>query len=134
MANKLEGISVSLPLTYDNVDGPYELNKTLKDVVKQNLKNLVLTSPGERVMLPDFGAGIRRLLFEPNTGQVFSTAKDRITAQVTRYMPFVQLEDLVILTSDQDASLSPNAARLILKYNIGAINESDTLIITQNQN
>ena len=49
-------------------------------------------------------------------------------------MPFVQLEDLVILTSDQDASLSPNAARLILKYNIGAINESDTLIITQNQN
>ena len=39
MANKLEGISVSLPLTYDNVDGPYELNKNLKDVVKQNLKN-----------------------------------------------------------------------------------------------
>ena len=40
MANKLQGISVSLPLRYDNIDGPYELNKNLKDVVKQNLKNL----------------------------------------------------------------------------------------------
>ena len=85
-------------------------------------------------MLPDFGAGVRRLLFEPATGQTFSLAKDRITAQVTKYMPFIQLEDLVILTSDQDASLSPNAARLILKYNIGVINEGDTLIITQSQN
>ena len=36
MANKLEGISVSLPLTYDNVDGPYELNKTLKDDLNSN--------------------------------------------------------------------------------------------------
>ena len=134
MANKLEGISVSLPLTYDSVDGPYELNKNLRDVVKQNLKNLVLTSPGERVMLPDFGVGARRFLFEPNTGLVFSDLKSRITSQVTKYLPFIQLEDLIVLTSEQDASLSPNSARLILKYNIGVVNEQDTLIITQNQN
>ena len=134
MANKLEGISVSLPLTYDSVDGPYELNKNLRDVVKQNLKNLVLTSPGERVMLPDFGVGARRFLFEPNTGLVFSDLKSKITSQVTKYLPFIQLEDLIVLTSEQDASLSPNSARLILKYNIGVVNEQDTLIITQNQN
>ena len=134
MANKLEGISVSLPLTYDSVDGPYELNKNLRDVVKQNLKNLVLTSPGERVMLPDFGVGARRFLFEPNTGLVFSDLKSRITSQLTKYLPFIQLEDLIVLTSEQDASLSPNSARLILKYNIGVVNEQDTLIITQNQN
>ena len=134
MANKLEGISVSLPLTYDSVDGPYELNKNLRDVVKQNLKNLVLTSPGERVMLPDFGVGARRFLFEPNTGLVFSDLKSKITSQVTKYLPFIQLEDLIVLTSEQDASLSPNSARLILKYNIGVVNEQDTLMITQNQN
>ena len=98
MANKLQGLSVSLPLTYDNEDGPYRLNKTLKQVVKQNFKNLILTSPGERVMLPTFGAGVRRLSF---------------------------------ITSDQDSSLSPNSVRLVIKYNIGPINDSDTLIITQ---
>ena len=133
MANKLEGISVSLPLVYDSVDGPYELNKTLKDVVKQNLKNLVLTSPGERIMLPEFGAGIRRLLFEPITPTISSQAKEKISTQISKFMPFVEIEQILILTSDEDASLSPNAVRIILKYNIGPINDSDTLIITQNQ-
>jgi phage baseplate assembly protein W len=133
MANKLEGISVSLPLVYDSVDGPYELNKTLKDVVKQNLKNLVLTSPGERIMLPEFGAGIRRLLFEPVTPATSSQAKEKISTQISKFMPFVEIEQILILTSDEDASLSPNAVRIILKYNIGPINDSDTLIITQNQ-
>jgi len=134
MANKLQGISVSLPLRYDNIDGPYELNKNLKDVVKQNLKNLVLTSPGERIMLPDFGAGVRRLLFEPGTAQTYNLAKERISSQITRYMPFVEIQDLFFLTPEEDDSLSPNAVRLVLKYNIGPINDSDTLIITQNQN
>ena len=134
MANKLEGISVSLPLIYDRTDGPFRLNKTLKDVVKQNLKNLVLTSPGERVMIPDFGAGVRRLLFEPATPSTFSQLKQRISAQLTKFMPFVEVEELLLLTPDEDESLSPNSIRLVIRYNVGSINDSDTLIITQNQN
>ena len=44
-----EGISVALPLVYSDLDGPYRLNKNLKEVVVQNFKNLVLTSPGESI-------------------------------------------------------------------------------------
>ncbi len=134
MANKLEGISVSLPLAYDNTDGPFKLNKTLKDVVKQNLKNLVLTSPGERVMIPDFGAGVRRLLFEPATPSTYQAVKERVSTQISKFMPFVEIEELVILTPEEDESLSSNSVRLVIRYNIGPINDSDTLIITQNQN
>ena len=132
MANKLQGLSVSLPLTYDNEDGPYRLNKTLKQVVKQNFKNLILTSPGERVMLPTFGAGVRRLLFEPLTSETFSNVSQRISSQVTKFMSFLKIENISFITPDQDSSLSPNSVRLIIKYNIGPINDSDTLIITQN--
>ena len=85
-------------------------------------------------MLPDFGAGVRRLLFEPGTAQTYNLAKERISSQITRYMPFVEIQDLFFLTPGEDDSLSPNAVRLVLKYNIGPINDSDTLIITQNQN
>ena len=134
MANKLEDISVSLPLTYDNTDGPFRLNKTLKDVVKQNLKNLVLTSPGERVMIPDFGAGARRLLFEPATPSTYQALKERVSTQISKFMPFVEIEELVILTPEEDESLSSNSVRLVIRYNIGPINDSDTLIITENQN
>ena len=132
MANKLQGLSVSLPLTYDNEDGPYRLNKTLKQVVKQNFKNLILTSPGERVMLPTFGAGVRRLLFEPLTSETFSKVSQRISSQVTKFMSYLKIENISFVTPDQDSSLSPNSVRLIIKYNIGPINDSDTLIITQN--
>ncbi|OUX54159.1 MAG: hypothetical protein CBE47_01500 [Pelagibacteraceae bacterium TMED287] len=131
MANKLQGLSVSLPLTYDNEDGPYRLNKTLKQVVKQNFKNLILTSPGERVMLPTFGAGVRRLLFEPLTSETFSKVSQRISSQVTKFMSYLKIENISFVTPDQDSSLSPNSVRLIIKYNIGPINDSDTLIITQ---
>ena len=132
MANKLQGLSVSLPLEYDNEDGPYRLNKTLKQVVKQNFKNLILTSPGERVMLPTFGAGIRRLLFEPINSQTFGEVSKRIYSQVGKFMEYLIIEDISFTTSDQDSSLSLNSVRLIIKYNIGPINDSDTLIITQN--
>ena len=131
MANKLQGLSVSLPLTYDNEDGPYRLNKTLKQVVRQNFKNLILTSPGERVMLPTFGAGVRRLLFEPSTSETFSKVSQRISSQVIKFMSYLNIENISFITSDQDSSLSPNSVRLVIKYNIGPINDSDTLIITQ---
>ena len=36
-----KGYSVALPLTYNKQDGPFLLNKTMQQVVKQNLKNLV---------------------------------------------------------------------------------------------
>jgi phage baseplate assembly protein W len=131
MANKMYGISVALPLQYDSIDGPYRLNKTLKDVVKQNLKTLILTSPGERIMIPDFGAGLRDLFFEPYTPNTFSTAKSRITSQISRYMPFVNVTNFTVITSEDDPDLTANGVRMILQYNIGSIDDSDTLIITQ---
>ena len=49
----MSSLSVALPLRYSTTDG-YEMNKSIKDVLKQNLKMLVLTNPGERVMDRDW--------------------------------------------------------------------------------
>ena len=67
----MAGISIKLPLSLDPDDG-YKLNKTLKEVARQNLKMLVLTAPGERIMIPEFGVGIRNYLFENMSSDVFS--------------------------------------------------------------
>ena len=61
------GLSVKIPLTPDAVDGFYKLNKTLGEVAKQNVKMVVLTCPGERIMDPEFGVGVRNYLFSSNT-------------------------------------------------------------------
>ena len=127
--SKLEGISVALPLDYDATDGPYRLNKDIGDVVKQNLKNLLLTSPGERIMLPNFGAGLRKVLFEPMIPRTFDKMRSSIYDQVSRYLPFINIEDVIIATNDEDSSLGLNQVRIILRYNIGSTRESDTLDI-----
>ena len=50
-----QGLDVALPLYIDSIDGAYGLRKNLEEVVTQNLKMIILTSPGERVMVPKFG-------------------------------------------------------------------------------
>ena len=59
------GIGPELPLNRDIKFGNFGLITNFKDQVKQNFKNLLLTSPGERIMNGDFGVGLRNYLFEP---------------------------------------------------------------------
>ena len=59
----MASIGVALPITKDSSDG-FTMLKSFRKTIKQNFKMLILTSPGERVMEPEFGVGIRRFLFE----------------------------------------------------------------------
>jgi hypothetical protein len=88
-----EGLSPVAPLTVDSKDG-IKLNKTYRDLVVQNLKMLLLTSPGERIMIPDFGCGIRRFLFETDHSSTYSTISGIIYNQVGRWLPYIELTDI----------------------------------------
>lgn len=98
MAN---GFSAVIPLQKDNTDGFYSLTKTLADNVKQNFKNLILTSPGERVMISDFGVGIRNYLFENNTTILQNEISVKISEQVSTYMPFLRIENLEFIDQNE---------------------------------
>ena len=86
----MNGLSVKLPLTYNNIQG-YAMNTNYLDLAKQNLKMVVLTEPGERVMIPTFGVGLKRRLFESrkNIESVKNEIKDKIlqNKQVLSIMP-----------------------------------------------
>ena len=60
----MQGIGPALPLTRDSSFGVFALITDYEAEIRQNFKNLVLTSPGERMMNTDFGVGIRNILFE----------------------------------------------------------------------
>jgi phage baseplate assembly protein W len=91
-----EGLAVALPLYIDSVDGAYGLHKGLIDMAEQNLKMIILTSPGERVMEPNFGVGIRSYLFAQNTPGTIATIKSRITNQVATYLPYIVIRNLQV--------------------------------------
>jgi phage baseplate assembly protein W len=116
--SKLQGISPQVPLVYSQTDGPYELNKTLKQAIRQNLKMLILTSPGERIMIPDFGVGLYNFLFEQVNTNTFASVAQRIKEQVLFYMPSVNLVEVNFFTSDDDTSLQFNEVRVSIRYSI----------------
>jgi phage baseplate assembly protein W len=127
----IDGISVALPLVYDDEDGPYRLNKTVLEAVSQNFKNLLLTSPGERIMIPDFGVGVRNFLFEPLEGQTYSNLRNAIDTQVNRYMPFLTINDVSFIDSSNNPSVGFNEVRIIVSYTIDPLNESSTVEISE---
>ena len=94
------GISAKLPIQRDSVDG-YSLTKTYKENIAQNMKNLLLTVPGERMMDPNFGVGLKEYLFEPNVGVVHPEIKHNIKDQVRIYLPFVEIKSINFLTGTE---------------------------------
>tara|TARA_R110000824_G_scaffold99030_4_gene235962 strand:- start:5630 stop:6025 length:396 start_codon:yes stop_codon:yes gene_type:complete len=126
------GISVKLPLTLDVNDGAYSMNKTVVESVKQNLKNLLLTAPGERIMDPEFGAGLRNLFFEMNDGLTADVVRSKIYEQVSVYLPFITILEINIISAENAgvlSDISPNTMSVKIVYHIQQISASDTLDI-----
>jgi len=125
----MSSISPKLPLQRDFIDG-YASNKTLKDSIQQNFKCLMLTSPGERMMDPAFGVGLRRFLFEQSGTDLSSKIIERIHKQTKKYLPFIKILNVKTRTAgDSEAQSSSSAATLGIQitYSIIPLQIQDTL-------
>jgi len=115
----MSGLSPKLPVTKDPVDG-FTLTHTFKEMIHQNFKNLILTSPGERVMDPNFGVGIRSFLFQPMSTFVFSDIEERIMTQVSLYIPFVEVRNIFFSNPDESEEFA-NVLDIRIEYLITPI-------------
>lgn len=116
-----KGIGLKLPLAYNMQDGPWETTKSFVDTVKQNFKYLLLTAPGERIMDPSFGVGIKDFLFEKLDDNVLSKLSARIYSQVGSYMPFITIRDANANFDDNTQTLYLQIDYFINKLQIGDI-------------
>ena len=74
-----------------------------REDIEQAIRIILQTDPGERVMRPDFGAGLRRLLFEPiNTGTL-ALAEMQVRQALVTWEPRIDVRNVRVL-SDQAAS------------------------------
>ena len=120
------GISVLYPLVYSKQDGPFQLNKTIEETVKQNFKNLILTVNGERIMDPAFGVGISSYLFENYNVGTVQELKENTYEQVRKYMPFIQIQDFTVAESKTNI----NQFYIYIRYFISSLNVLDELNFT----
>lgn len=117
------GVSVLLPLVYHKQDGPFQLNKTIEETVKQNFRNLILTVKGERIMDPNFGVGLYSYLFQNyNLGTIHDLREEAIS-QTRKYMPFVDILDFKIA----DSNTNPNQIYIYIRYSVSSLNVLDEL-------
>lgn len=113
----------SLPFSTDSNDQYLVITGVLENV-KQKLKMLILTNPGEKIMDPAFGVGIKKYLFEPSSGKLGVSFKDgikkisvrsysasletEIQVQVKKYMDDILIQDLSFSIEDNQLNLSIN--------------------------
>lgn len=121
----MASIGVSLPLTRDSGDG-FTMLKTFRGAIKQNFKMLILTSPGERVMEPEFGVGVRTFLFENFNDTTPFQIENRIREQAREYMPVISISNVSFDFEHMDRNL----LGITIVYDIPSIAATETLQIT----
>jgi phage baseplate assembly protein W len=72
-----------------------------EDNVRESIRLILMTEPGERVMREEFGCGLRQFLFEPNTVTTRQLIAERIRRAIDVWEPRVEVDDVVV-ESDQD--------------------------------
>ncbi len=123
------GLAVKLPLTVDKQFGPYGLITDYADLVKQNFKMLILTVPGERIMNPDFGVGLKKYLFEMDANSTYAEINDRIYSQTSRYMNYIQLNKIDFKKPENNPDLFPHTLAVTIHYTIVPLQLSTMLQI-----
>lgn len=64
--------------------------------VRESIRIILLTEQHERLRLPDFGGSLNRFLFEPNTVTTRHLIQDRITKELAKWEPRVQVESVSV--------------------------------------
>ena len=84
------------------VTADFTLSYTTLEQTKSNMRNLVLTNKGERIMHPNFGCDIYRLLFEPISPSVVSRIKRNVKEQVDIWLEYVNLLEVDVKQPQPD--------------------------------
>jgi len=119
-------IGITLPLQFG--ENTFEQAFLTKDQVKSNIKNLLLTKRGERIIQPEFGSGLQSLLFEPNVDDLEGRIEDTINESLEQWLPYVTAEEIDIESTDE--LRDNNKLNVSIKFRIGDDINLETLTFT----
>lgn len=119
-------IGITLPLTFG--ESTFEQSFQTKDQIKSNIKNLLLTKRGERILQPQFGSGLQSLLFEPNVDDLEGRIEDTINESLEQWLPYVTAEEIDIESTDE--LRDNNKINVSIKFRIGDDINLETLTFT----
>ena len=123
-------LAPKLPLNKDKKIDYVHISE-YKELIKQNLKILMFTVPGERIMDLNFGIGLRRFLFEMDNPLLYNRITSRIHQQLNRYLPYIEIVKIDFDSGQTpDSGLPVNLLQIYLEYYIKPLETVDVLEIT----
>ncbi len=104
MSDDFLGKGIKFPFQF-NVIGGTEVSVAVSekyDHINESIQQILATSPGERVMLPEFGSRLRELLFEPNDAVLKTLARVYVIDAIKRWEKRVIVKEVYIDDSPQN--------------------------------
>jgi phage baseplate assembly protein W len=96
-------------------NGIFAVNYTTLAQAKDNLINLILTKKGERLMQPEFGCDVWKVLFEPMV-DIEMALENSITSAVSIWLPYLNINEIVFDYDDNDTD--NNRIALDIKFSL----------------
>jgi phage baseplate assembly protein W len=114
-------IGVSLPF---NAKGVFNKTYSTKEQIKSNLINLLLTDKGERIMNPEFGADLRKSLFDNITSDNNELLRLKIIDAINIFIPEVELTNV-----DIEPNIDFNTLNVTISYRLLISNTPDQVTV-----
>jgi len=92
--------------------------------IEQAILLILRTSPGQRVMRPEFGCGLNDLVFMPNNGQTASQVKRTVRLALGRWEPRIEVLDVETSPDPHD----PARLLIDIRYRIKATHDERSLV------
>ena len=97
--------------------------------VRESIRIILLTDERERLRLAEFGGGLTRFLFEPNTATTRQLIRDRIQRALKEWEPRVRVESVSVDRDpkDRDAAIATITYRLVATRALERVNPNVAL-------
>ena len=125
-------IGIKLPMI-GKLGNLFDLSYSTEEQTISNLKNLLFTIPGDRIMQPLFGTELRSSLFEPNDELLKSRIEESLLRSVNFWLPYIAITELIITpVATIDGAKEEHGVTISLKLSINGIdvNKPITFLVT----
>jgi phage baseplate assembly protein W len=119
-----KNIAIGVSLPFDGPSGPFNSTYSTKDQIKSNLINLILTNKGERVFNPEFGLGLRNILFEGLTDDIIPRIQNLIAVGVNTFIPEIIITETIV-----DLNKDNNRISITVNYRLRISGTADQITV-----
>jgi uncharacterized protein len=101
------------------------------DHVDQMIRQLLLTDPGERVDLPQFGCGLRSLVFAPNSDALAATVQLRVSQGLQQWLAgIVNVAEVVVGSGTSGPPVDPGTLEVTVTYTLVETQTTQAVTVT----